>query len=193
MKKDLFLHATSLAAAQKIAVEGFDGSKGKQVWNVSGGKNYFLSVRKMFRDRYSRRWDKDVRFKEVYSEFISTAFDQATNNVALDGSSRRVTFLVDLSGLTYHKDTSCNYPTAVQTKAIVSPDRILKIWVDKWDVTCMLPIWRKRLENHQMSNVQHSDNPWENLIAESASNLFLQCDDVDDTWRETTLDALKNA
>jgi len=193
MKADLFLHGTSLKAAQGIIKHGFDAARGKAVWNVSAGKNYFLSVKRIFKEEF-HRGDGD-KIKESFDCFLGKAFQQAESNVARDDSRRRVVFLLDLAGIEYGKDQSCYYTSAVQVDSAVPVDRIKKIWIDSWDVTCMLPFWKSRLVFHPMTAVPKTKNPFESEIVD----FFIRegfVSDADVEWEEIAADKLnklKNA
>lgn len=169
MKADLFLHATSFEAAQSIAKHGFNSSLGNEIWNVSEGKNYFLSVKKT-----AKEWD--CKPKSDFERILNVAFEQGQASAACHNSKRRVVFLVDLRGLEYGEDTSCCYPNAVETFENVSPSRILKIWVDSYDISAALPFWRKSLKNNDMFNAHNVqlDNPFESAVDDGMKELYIE-------------------
>lgn len=156
MKANLFLHGTSLAAAKKIVVEGFDAMSdgAKEVWEVSGGRNYFYSYKGLFTDFESR----ENCFRE--------AFFQAEPACVRADSSRRVVFIVDLSGFTYYEDSSCDLPNAIEVNEVIPPDRIRGILIDRYDISAALPIWRASLLKRELFAASESDNPWMNLAAD---------------------------
>jgi len=169
MKADLFFHATSLEAAQSIVKHGFNSSLGNEIWNISDGKNYFLSVKKTAKEF---EW----RAKSDFEYLLNIAFDQGQASAACHNSKKRVVFLVDLHGLEYGEDTSCCYPNAVETRENVSPARILKIWIDSHDISAALPFWRKNLKQNRMFNAHNiqADNPWELAVEEGMKEIYIE-------------------
>lgn len=147
MTSNYLFHGTCLKNAKAILEHGFDGSEGEQIWSVSGGGNYFWSL-------------KDLARAET--ESARDAVDSACNRAQYAGEtavlqndcSHIVIFQVRASGVNYEPDCSCpNMDGAVVTYDPVPAPEIEKIWISN-DLSYFKPFmlaatlnWKMQLRN----------------------------------------------
>lgn len=188
MKTDLFLHGTSLDAAKQIIQHGFDATRGDLVWDVSEQRNYFFSIKKFLR---YMDWNG---VRENMENLVSEAFGQATATLAKHESPRRVVFLVDLMGIERERDLSCwgqEMESAIVTDEIITVDRIKKIWIDSFDVSCLIPFWKAGMIGRKFSMVEDCENPhFRALIDFFKQKTFYQDEEQNNRFEEISLDAL---
>lgn len=131
MLSNILFHGTCLKNAKRILLEGFDGNQGEQIWTVSGGYNYFWSLKDVAREERN-----DTRYS--YYEARHRAQFAAETSVIQNDCSHMVIFEV-LPYFDYSPDTSCSYMEgAVCSYDTVSPELIARIWISQ-NVTYFKP------------------------------------------------------
>jgi hypothetical protein len=146
MTSNYLFHGTCLKNAKSILEHGFDGEMGEQIWNVSGGANYFWSVKDLIKaGECDCGEDAAARALEFAKEAGETALIQNDCN-------KIVVFQIRAAGVDYEPDQSCeNMGGAVVSYDSISPDQIEKVWISD-DLTYFKPFmlastmaWNKSL------------------------------------------------
>jgi hypothetical protein len=152
MKTVTLYHGTSADNLPAIRSSGFDGERGRQIWNCSGGANYFWNVADVAKSE-----DIEDDSEEYKNE---TAFRRARESAecglvrAVD--CRRVVFKLEIPEEFYlenfEPDNSCdNMSGAVVCSQVVFPEYITEIWIDKESLCFFRAYFASLLIDHRLA------------------------------------------
>lgn len=148
MTSNYLFHGTCLKNAKSILENGFDGNEGEQIWNVSGGSNYFWSVKDLIK---VGECDSAEGASHMALELAKEGGETA---VIQNDCNRIVVFQIRASGVDYEDDTSCeNMGGAVVSHEPIPASQIEKVWISN-DITYFKPFilastlaWGKNVRN----------------------------------------------
>ncbi len=119
-------HGTSADNLPSILANGFDGSIGEQIWDCSGGYNYFWNPAAL---KKGESWIETM--EDARKEAIRYATDSAEAALVTAKDCRRVVFEVEVKRNEIGPDTSCQFAEgAVMACSPIPPERITAIWID---------------------------------------------------------------
>jgi len=141
-----YYHGTSADNLQSILENGFDGTKGNQIWNVSGGANYFWNPLDI-----QETEDVDAeRAEEMAREF---AFGAAETSLAKSKDCRRVVFEIEAPDDLFSPDNSCpNMQGAVVSDEIIDPSYISRYWIDEQDLSFFRAYFAACIHDRKLAN-----------------------------------------
>ncbi len=127
-------HGTSADNLPSILEHGFDGMyHGEQVWTCSAGLNYFWNPAHLKKScGLDTMADAINEAKRMAKDSAEAALGYATKDC------RRVVFEVELKGIEWSKDTSCqNMDGAIMVSGTVPASAITAIWIDAEPLTAL--------------------------------------------------------
>lgn len=166
MTSNYLFHGTCLKNAKSILENGFDGNEGEQIWNVSGGSNYFWSLKDLAKVNGETA---------KYAIYEASRMAQEAGETALiqNDCSFIVVFQVKASEVNYEDDFSCeNMGGAVVSHDSVPTSAIEKIWISE-DLSCFKPFMlatTKRCNNYLRNEPEVS--PALNAAAEAIKDVY---------------------
>ena len=152
MKTVTLYHGTSADNLAAILAGGFDGASGVQLWNCSGGANYFWDSEKLAESESEQ--DEDAEHKN------QSAFNRAKSNSEMGlvraKDCRRVVFRLEIPVSFYKEhftnDNSCrNMSGAVVCAEIVPAKYITEVYQDEESLGWFRPYFGQYLLNNDLA------------------------------------------
>ncbi|PCI27442.1 hypothetical protein COB55_05850 [Candidatus Wolfebacteria bacterium] len=133
--KTRYFHGTTLSNYKEIISSGYmDGMKGRQVWQVSAGLNYFWDTRKCIEDNDGDEYENKDE-KEIKYYGLCRAYENAQITLAVEREEcKAVVFEMDLDGIETEDDRSCNNDSMIGAICVterLNKDRIINAWVSR--------------------------------------------------------------
>lgn len=141
-----FYHGTSADNLQSILKNGFDGTKGKQVWMVSGGANYFWNPLDI-------QETEDVDPDQAEDMAKRFAFEAAETSLAKSKDCRRIVFEIEAPESLFSPDNSCpNMQGAVVSDETIDPSHISRYWIDADDLSFFRAYFAACIHDRKLAN-----------------------------------------
>jgi hypothetical protein len=115
MKKITLYHGTSADNAAEILKNGFDGASGRQIWNCSGGLNYFWNPERLAEES----GDEDDSEEYKNESAFQRARESAECALVRSKDCRRVVFKLEIPADFYKKHFQDDFSCANMGGAVV--------------------------------------------------------------------------
>ena len=151
-KKVTLYHGTSADNLPAIREHGFDGGRGVQLWNCSGGLNYFWSVKDVAKSEGIEEEDEEYQNQITFSRAKSSA--ECALVRAKD--CRRVVFKLEIPEEFYlenfRADDSCeNMSGAVVCDDAIPYEYVTEIQIDCADLSFFRPYFGQFLLSNRLA------------------------------------------
>lgn len=145
-------HGTSADNLSAIREGGFDGGRGRQIWNCSGGANYFWNVAEVAK---SEGLEDDCETYQREATF-RRARESAECGLVRAADCRRVVFKLEIPAKYYSErfeaDNSCaNMSGAVVSWEVVPFEYVTEIHVDKESLDFFRAYFASLLIDHHLA------------------------------------------
>lgn len=172
-------HGTSADNLPAIREGGFDGERGRQIWNCSGGANYFWDVSEVaksegFEDD-DESWQNEATFRR--------ARESAECGLVRALDCRRVVFKLEIPAKYYSEnfepDNSCdNMSGAVVSCDAVPFKYVTEIWIDKESLCFFRAYFASLLIDHRLAEELELTSA-ERMMIKAIKNSDCGCEIVD--------------
>jgi len=179
MKKVTLYHGTSADNLPAIRSGGFDGERGRQIWNCSGGANYFWNVAEVAK---SEGLEDDCETSQREATF-RRARESAECGLVRAVDCRRVVFKLEIPEEFYLEnfelDNSCDNMSGAVVSAQVIPFKyVTEIWIDKESLCFFRAYFASLLIDHRLAEELELTSA-ERMMIKAIKNSDCGCEIID--------------